>query len=278
MPSTPKPKPFTSTSTGGFAAFAGSASPFASVKNPYALAQSSSQSWGPGAKNGRSIWSSTPGDLKTHQNDEEAAEDLVKDEKNRKEEAHALEEAKGLVSPPSAKYTHVTGEEDEDVELELKGVRLFTKRGSKPFAEGVAGHIKLLSNRTTMEQRLLFRREPLWKVSMNVRVQPTVRCTYVPEENVVRIILKESIESPSGESRDGEAKQELVIYALKVCSSSSSTSWKVMLEARLQRLRRDALEERTLQIHAHAHAIDWMSARVMEHIRLRFRAARALVD
>ncbi|CAA7265213.1 unnamed protein product [Cyclocybe aegerita] len=232
LPSTPKPKPkpFTSTSTGGFAAFAGSASSFASVKNPNTLTQSLSQSRTLGGKPGRSIWSSSPGDLKTHQNDDEAAEDLVKDEKNKKEESHALEEAKGLVSPPSTKYTHVTGEEDEDVELELKGVRLFTKRGSKPFAEGVAGHIKLLSDRKTSEQRLLFRREPLWKVSMNVRVQPTVRCTYVPEENVVRIILKETVDSPSGETKDGETKQELVIYALKPGRSCSKQDFKDFAE------------------------------------------------
>lgn len=48
----------------------------------------------------------------------------------------------------------ITGEEDEDVEMELKGVKLFTKRGDKPFAEGVVGHVKLLADRTTLEERL----------------------------------------------------------------------------------------------------------------------------
>jgi len=64
---------------------------------------------------------------------------------------------------------------------------------------------------------IVFRREPLWKVSMNVRVQSTVRCVFVPEENVLRLILKEEVESTSEEENK---KQELVIYALKVCCSS----------------------------------------------------------
>jgi len=38
--------------------------------------------------------------------------------------------------------------------MELKGVKLFTKRGNKSFAEGVVGHLKLLSNRTTLEERI----------------------------------------------------------------------------------------------------------------------------
>jgi len=65
--------------------------------------------------------------------------------------------------------------------------------------------------------RTVFRREPLWKVSMNVRVQSTVRCVFVPEENVLRLILKEEVESTSEEENK---KQELVIYALKVSCSS----------------------------------------------------------
>jgi len=65
--------------------------------------------------------------------------------------------------------------------------------------------------------RAVFRREPLWKVSMNVRVQSTVRCVFVPEENVLRLILKEEVEFTSEEENK---KQELVIYALKVSCSS----------------------------------------------------------
>ena len=129
------------------------------------------------------------------------------------------------------------------------------KRGDKPFSDGLIGHIKLLSNRTTLDERicefhhpfffwvsptlisiyllvfylfLVFRREPLWKVSMNIRVHPTVRCSYVPEENVLRIVLKEAIggsgnvgsltaESSESQAESGDAKpQEVVVYALKV--------------------------------------------------------------
>jgi len=112
------------------------------------------------------------------------------------------------------------------------------KRGNKPFAEGIVGHIKLLSHRTTLSERLrmntfhgitkilipfflVFRREPLWKVSMNLRVGPLVRCTYAPDEYVLKLVLKESIES-SGEN--GKPADEVVVYALKVSSQSSYLS------------------------------------------------------
>ena len=144
----------------------------------------------------------------------------------------------------------ITGEEEEDVELELKGVKLFVKRGDKSFSDGIIGHVKLLSNRTTLDERicefilvplpyidilashrlifLVFRREPLWKVSMNIRVQPTLRCSYVAEENILRIVRKEVVEgtgnvgSSAAEASDSQAgsgdviHQEVVIYALKV--------------------------------------------------------------
>ena len=55
---------------------------------------------------------------------------------------------------------------------------------------------------------LVFRREPLWKVSMNVRVRPTVRCTFDEEDNVLRVVVMEAVE---------DASDELVIYAFKVC-------------------------------------------------------------
>ena len=63
---------------------------------------------------------------------------------------------------------------------------------------------------------------------MNIRVHPTVRCSYVPEENVLRIVLKEAIggsgnvgsltaESSESQAESGDAKpQEVVVYALKV--------------------------------------------------------------
>lgn len=58
---------------------------------------------------------------------------------------------------------------------------------------------------------------------MNIRVQPTVRCLYVPEENALKLILKEDINADASSSKAktsspkaSEAKQELVIYVLKV--------------------------------------------------------------
>jgi len=119
---------------------------------------------------------------------------------------------------------YLTGEEDEDVELELKGVKLFVKRGDKPFSDGVVGHAKLLSSKTTLDERLLFRREPLWKVSMNVRMHPTVRCTYEPEENVLRLILQELVEQPNVAQED--RKKEIVVYALKPGRSCSKQDFK----------------------------------------------------
>lgn len=97
--------------------------------------------------------------------------------------------------------------------MELKGVKLFVKRGDKPFSDGVVGHVKLLSSKTTLDERLLFRREPLWKVSMNVRMHPTVHCTYEAEEHVVRIILQELVEQPNVAQEDW--KREIVVYALR---------------------------------------------------------------
>ena len=44
--------------------------------------------------------------------------------------------------------------ENEDVELEHKGVKLCVKRCEKPFSDGVAGHVKLLSNKATFDEQL----------------------------------------------------------------------------------------------------------------------------
>lgn len=55
----------------------------------------------------------------------------------------------------------------------------------------------------------VFRREPLWKVSMNVRLQPSVRCTFDAQENALRVVLKEL------DSEKPDASQT-VIYAFKV--------------------------------------------------------------
>ena len=50
--------------------------------------------------------------------------------------------------------TAVTGEEDEDVEMELKGAKIFVKRGSHDFCEGILGNVKLLKRRDTGEERV----------------------------------------------------------------------------------------------------------------------------
>lgn len=48
---------------------------------------------------------------------------------------------------------------------------------------------------------------------MNVSVRPTVRCTFDPEDNVLRIVLKEAVEY--GDGAPETRTQELVVYALK---------------------------------------------------------------
>lgn len=48
----------------------------------------------------------------------------------------------------------ITGEEDEDVKAELKGAKLFVKRGDGEFSTGMLGHIKLLAHRTDGSERL----------------------------------------------------------------------------------------------------------------------------
>ena len=48
----------------------------------------------------------------------------------------------------------VTGEENETVESELKGVKLYIKHGSREFTDGLIGHIKLLSNKDSESGRL----------------------------------------------------------------------------------------------------------------------------
>ena len=51
---------------------------------------------------------------------------------------------------------------------------------------------------------------------MNVRMHPTVRCTYDAEENVLRLILQEGVEQTNVLQQDS-SKWEIVVYALKVC-------------------------------------------------------------
>ena len=47
-----------------------------------------------------------------------------------------------------------TGEEDEDITSELRGVKLFIKRGTSDFSTGMTGHVKLLSHRVDGSERV----------------------------------------------------------------------------------------------------------------------------
>ncbi|KAH0836798.1 hypothetical protein J3R83DRAFT_8563 [Lanmaoa asiatica] len=123
--------------------------------------------------------------------------------------------------------SYLTGEEDEDVEAELKGVKLFVKRGRKEFTDGMYGHIKILAQKSTSPKfgngdpqgtedetnsrtRLLFRRDPLGQVSMNVGLHPTVRCHFDSAEHILRIIMMEQMMNGKN------PKEDIVIYALKL--------------------------------------------------------------
>ncbi|KAI0091557.1 hypothetical protein BDY19DRAFT_991249 [Irpex rosettiformis] len=111
-----------------------------------------------------------------------------------------------LAYTPST-HTVISGEEEEDINAELRGVKLFVKRGEKEFSAGMLGHIKYLCDRHTGKERLVFRREPVWKVSMSVRLRPSIRCSFDEEQGVLRITLKELDEESS--------EHHVVIYALK---------------------------------------------------------------
>ncbi|KAI4294685.1 hypothetical protein K525DRAFT_274106 [Schizophyllum commune Loenen D] len=191
-PETPKP---TSSRGRGFAAFAGSASPFAKLATPKS-GSSTAPAWAsPNAadSNGPPAWvdptSSAWAERKT-------GSPVAK-------EAVALEPQ--VYTAPVA-HGYSTGEEDEDATLEIRAVRLYTKRGSKGFSEGVVGTMKVLRHKETQKQRLLFRRDPLFQVTMNVRVQEGMRCVYDEKERVVRIVTRE----PSS-----NGSPEIVIYAMK---------------------------------------------------------------
>jgi len=56
---------------------------------------------------------------------------------------------------------------------------------------------------------------------MNLRVGPHVRCTYAPDEYVLKLVLKETVDSPW---ENGKPVEEVVIYALKVSSYPNTLS------------------------------------------------------
>ncbi|KAL1751003.1 hypothetical protein FB107DRAFT_251759 [Schizophyllum commune] len=207
-PETPKP---TSSRGRGFAAFAGSASPFAKLATPKA-GSSTAPAWAsPNAadSNGPPAWvdptSSAWAERKT-------GSPVAK-------KAVALEPQ--VFTAPVA-HSYSTGEEDEDATLEIRAIRLYTKRGSKGFSEGLVGTMKVLRHKETQKQRLLFRRDPLFQVAMNVRVQEGMRCIYDAKDRVVRIVTRE----PSS-----EGTPEIVIYAMKPSRSCPKTKFEEFGEA-----------------------------------------------
>ena len=48
----------------------------------------------------------------------------------------------------------MTGEEDEEATAELKGAKVFVKRGDRDFCEGILGNVKLLKHKATGAERI----------------------------------------------------------------------------------------------------------------------------
>ncbi|KAH9893185.1 hypothetical protein C8Q73DRAFT_836457 [Cubamyces lactineus] len=121
----------------------------------------------------------------------------------------SMSESDPLAALTYATSTEVvlTGEEDESAVAEVKGAKVLIKRGERDFCEGILGHVKLLRHKDTGRERILFRREPVLKVSMNVRLHPLVRCSFDESQGLLRVTLKEPIE--------GSLQEQVVVYALK---------------------------------------------------------------
>lgn len=193
-PVLPQPKPRRSPikSSGGFASYSGAASPFKSIR-----AGSSTTP----------IWS--------HKNTSSTDPTTID---------RPLAVPRATEVPRECAVPHLTGEEDEEVASDIKGVRLYIKRGEKDFTSGMLGHVKLLSNKTSENQRLLLRRDPLWQVTMNVRLTPAVKCIFDEEDLSLRVILAETVER-----EDVPVEQwahEVVVYALKPGRSCSKQDFR----------------------------------------------------
>ncbi|KAK0452713.1 uncharacterized protein EV420DRAFT_679902 [Desarmillaria tabescens] len=190
----PKPKPRCSPikSSGGFASYSGTASPFKTIKA--------------GSSTTTPVWS--------HKNVSSTTDRVTIDRPL----------AAPTEAPRESTVPHLTGEEDEEVATDIKGVRLYIKRGERDFTSGMLGHVKLLSNKTSQNQRLLLRRDPLWQVTMNVRLTPAVKCIFDEEDLSLRVILAEAIER-----EDVPVEQwtrEVVVYALKPGRSCSKQDFR----------------------------------------------------
>ena len=76
----------------------------------------------------------------------------------------------------------------------------------------------------------VFRREPVWKVTMSVRLRPTVRCSFDEAQGALRVTLKEPVEGARAH------EEQLVIYALRVrlrsfirvLSTRATCAWSVL--------------------------------------------------
>jgi hypothetical protein len=191
----------------GFAAFAGTSSPFASANKVNTSTCVEKPIWCQDNNKERVLDESTTADVFSAKVVEDTAES--EPEGTQVVPLNALE----AEAHSKSTYIHLTGEEEEEIVSELKGAKIYVKRGNKDFTDGMLGHIKFLSSQKTQSARLLFRREPLWSVSMNVRLAPTVRCTYNAEDGVLRVIHKEPIEP--GDNVPTKASHQLVIYAIK---------------------------------------------------------------
>ncbi|KAJ7591407.1 hypothetical protein C8J56DRAFT_562161 [Mycena floridula] len=193
------PAAYSNTFSGGFAGFAGTSSSFGISS----------------ARVARPVWASSATSL----NDTNALGTTSEDGGTRS--LHAITPIAKLKS----KLAHITGEEEEDTVCELKGVKLFKKRGNREFSSGMLGHVKVLSSKKDDKKRLVFRREPLWKISMNIAIQPTVLCSFDAEECILRIILKEN--------GDQEGVQDVMVYALKAGKACSKKDFQTFSESLL---------------------------------------------
>ncbi|KAF8891423.1 hypothetical protein CPB85DRAFT_1257814 [Mucidula mucida] len=125
-----------------------------------------------------------------------------------RQESHQKKAAEALELPPA---------EDEEVACELKGLKLFVKRGAREFNPPIGGHAKVLISRQKETKRILFRREPLWQVTMNLRLTAHIKCSFDDEDGVLRVVCLEDQE-PEQCSADLDKKQtlkEVVVYAFK---------------------------------------------------------------
>lgn len=69
-----------------------------------------------------------------------------------RQESHQKKAAEALELPPAGKPS--TGEEDEEVACELKGLKLFVKRGAREFNPPIGGHAKVLISRQKETKRI----------------------------------------------------------------------------------------------------------------------------